>query len=361
MTSFNLYPYLILIGGSILAATAWLLHQARAQTQRSQALIQLNEQLSFDLPNFLRGCWPALQAGGFAGLRWQLDWYGASVRGASGVETDRVLYEKFRVQEIELEIQLFQGRRGWEQRYFSSVLAQNFFLLVRMDMWIKLGTVRGTFDQTAKLTVFLQHDMKNLLQLITLAADQIEYVAPGKEEKLLASLRGALPSMRDRADHMLKALVSNPVPGKRITVDLAEVFRSSATIHELTAQVRGSAEVTVPGESLHSIVDNLLGNYAQQARRAGVGPELLVELQTISGQAVVEITDPAGSPCPWPERLFEPFWSEHGSGRGIGLYQSRQLAQAAGGSLHAVAPQDAPLRFILKLPAIDRESDLLHI
>jgi len=104
VTSFNLYPYLILIGGSILAATAWLLHQARAQTQRSQALIQLNERLSFDLPDFLRQCWPALEAGGFAGLRWQLDWYGASVRGASGIETHRVLYEKFQVQEIELEI-----------------------------------------------------------------------------------------------------------------------------------------------------------------------------------------------------------------------------------------------------------------
>ncbi len=360
MTSFNLYPYLILIGGSILAATAWLLHQARAQTQRSQALIQLNEHLSFDLPDFLRQCWPALQAGGFAGLRWQLDWYGASVRGASGVETERVLYEKFKVQEIELEIQLFQGRRGWEQRYFSSVLAQNFFLLVRMDMWIKLGTVRGTFDQTAKLTVFLQHDMKNLLQLITLAADQIEYVTPGKEEKLLASLRGALPSMRDRADHMLKALVNNPVPGKRITVNLADVFRSSAAIHELSAQVKGGAEVTVPGESLHSIVDNLLGNYAQQARRSGKGPELLIDLQTTSGQAIAEITDPAGAPCLWPERLFEPFWSEHGSGRGIGLYQSRQLAQAAGGSLHAVAPQNAPLRFVLRLPAIERDRDPRH-
>lgn len=360
MTSFNLYPYLILIGGSILAATAWLLHQARAQTQRSQALIQLNERLSFDLPDFLRQCWPALEAGGFAGLRWQLDWYGSSVRGASGVETERVLYEKFQVQEIELEIQLFQGQRGWEQRYFSSVLAQNFFLLVRMDMWIKLGTVRGTFDQTARLTVFLQHDMKNLLQLITLAADQIEYAAPGKEARLLSSLRGALPAMRDRADHMLKALVSNPVRGKQVTVDLAEVLRSSAAIHELSALVSGTAQVTVPGESLHSIVDNLLGNYAQQARRAGRATCVHIVLKTQDDYAEVEITDPDDAPCLWPERLFEPFWSEHGGGRGIGLYQSRQLAQAAGGSLLAEAPRDGPLRFILRLPAPERECAADH-
>jgi hypothetical protein len=82
VTTFNLYPYLILVGGSILAATAWLLYQARSQAQRSQSLVQLNEQLAFDLPDFLRQCWPALQKGGFAGLHWRLDWYGVTLSGA---------------------------------------------------------------------------------------------------------------------------------------------------------------------------------------------------------------------------------------------------------------------------------------
>ncbi len=356
----DLYPYLILVGGSILLATAWLLLQARTQTQRSQALVQLNEQLGFDLPDFLRQCWPALEGGGFAGLRWQLDWYGISLRGAEGVETKRVLYESFKVQEIELQVHLYQGQRGWEQRYFSSVLAQNFFLLVRMDIWIKLGTVRRTFDQTAKLTVFLQHDMKNLLQLITLAGDQIEYAIPGKEAALLASLRAALPAMRERADHMLKALVNNPVPGKRVDVDLAAAFRSSAAIHELPVQISGEAVVSIPGEALHSIIDNLLGNYAEQSRRASERLCVHIALELQGDQVLVQMHDPQGAPCPWPERLFEPFWSEHGTGRGIGLYQSRQLAQAAGGNLILEAPADGPLRFTLLLPASGRERALDH-
>jgi signal transduction histidine kinase len=355
----DLYPYLILAGGSILLATAWLLHQARTQAQRSQALVQLNEKLGFDLPDFLRQCWPALEGGGFAGLRWQLDWYGISLRGAEGVETHRVLYESFKVQEIELEVHLYQGQRSWEQRYFSSVLAQNFFLLVRMDIWIKLGTVRRTFDQTAKLTVFLQHDMKNLLQLITLAGDQVEYAIPGKEAVLLASLRAALPAMRERADHMLKALVNNPVPGKRADLELAAVFRSSASIHELPVQVSGTAMVCIPGESLHSIVDNLLGNYAEQVRR-GADLRVCVDIEQQDERVRVHLHDPAGEPCPWPERLFEPFWSEHGTGRGIGLYQSRQLAQAAGGNLLVEAPGDGPLRFTLFLPLAKRERALGH-
>ena len=60
--------------------------------------------------------------------------------------------------------------------------------------------------------------------------------------------------------------------------------------------------------------------------------------------------DPHGAPCEWPERLFEPFWSEFGRGRGIGLYQARQLAQAAGGSLVAEAVPGRPLKFTLILP-----------
>ncbi len=57
----DLYPYLVLIGGSILLATGWLLYRTRIQTRKVQELVKLNEALSFDLPDFLRQCWPLLQ------------------------------------------------------------------------------------------------------------------------------------------------------------------------------------------------------------------------------------------------------------------------------------------------------------
>jgi C4-dicarboxylate-specific signal transduction histidine kinase len=48
--------------------------------------------------------------------------------------------------------------------------------------------------------------------------------------------------------------------------------------------------------------------------------------------------------------LFEPFWSEQSKGLGIGLYQARQLAAGAGGSLEVIASGDRPLVFVLSLP-----------
>ena len=55
------YPYLILIGLTIggVMATLWL--HARKASRINLALIRLNEQLRFDVPAFLAGCWPLLE------------------------------------------------------------------------------------------------------------------------------------------------------------------------------------------------------------------------------------------------------------------------------------------------------------
>ena len=351
MTISDLYPYLILVGSSILAATAWILYRAREQTKRGQELVQLNEKCNFDLPDFLKQCWPVLQSGGFVGLSWRLEWFGASISGEEGRVTEKELYQHFEVQEINLDIRLYHKKRGWDQRFFSQVMADNYFLLVRMDIWIKLGTVRATFDQTAKMTVFLQHDMKNLMQLVSLAAGQLENQLPGQEEKLIASLRKTVPSIRDRAQHMLSALVSSQNRGKKESVDVSAALRDTASNYELPVSITGTATVSISNESLHSILENLLGNYASMRLKEDAPPQdLQISVQQNGSSVVVQIEDRLGKPARYPERLFEPFWSEHGRGRGIGLYQSRQLVTSEGGSLEAITRDDQPLRFVLMLP-----------
>lgn len=357
MTTTDLYPYLIIIGISILAATGWLLHQYRMQVLRTQELIHLNEQLAYDLPDFLRQCWPTLKKGDFTGMSWQLDWFGTLVSEDSGQLSGQVLEKRFEVQEITLVIRLFRDKKGWEQQYFSNALADNFFLLVRMNLWIKLGTVQGTFDQTAKMTVFLKHDVKNMVQLLSLSADQLQSTQSGQEGKLLHSLREAIPAVRDRAEHMLRALGDKPGPQKQpdllreSALPLQAILQQAASIYELPVYIQGQAFVPIEKDRLLSIIDNLLGNYSRQGRKlSGKGPELHILIKKQGDKVVTTIEDIHGKPFPWPERLFEPFWSEHGGGRGIGLYQARQQAKAAGGDLSARASPDTPLQFSLTLP-----------
>jgi len=348
----ELYPYLIIIGSSILVAAGWLLYSYRTQILLSQKLIRLNEELNYDLPDFLRQCWPSLKESGFAGLSWSLNWFGTHVSGSNGKTDGALLEKRFDVQEITLTVRLYLQKRSWEYRFISSALADNFFLLVRMNLLVKLGAVKSTFEQTAKMTVFLQHDVKNMAQLMKLTAEQLDNPVPGQEDKLIESMREVIPAVRDRAEHMLNTLTNKTADSLEIRHQLDALLEQTAGMYELPSTITGSATVNLPRNTLQSILDNILGNFSRQANKStSQKPDVKIDLDTSeAGYVTVTISDNNGEPCLWPERLFEPFWSEFGTGRGIGLYQARQQAYAVGGSLMAESMANSPLIFILKLP-----------
>ncbi len=224
------------------------------------------------------------------------------------------------MQEITLDIRLFHSKRGWEQRYFSQMLADNFFLLLRMDIWIKLGTIRGTFDQTAKMTVFLQHDMKNLVQLVSLAAEQVLDAEPGKEGKLLAVLAKSIPAIRDRAKHVLNSLVQTRTTRRRSVISLSDALQHTASLFDLTLRIQGDGVAHVSEEALLRIFENLIGNYAWQAKKEQAKVmDLVVTIVEHSTHVEIDMENRNGTPVPWPERLFEPFWSERGTGEALGF------------------------------------------
>jgi len=347
----SLYPYLILIGVSIILATIWLLGQARRRARITNELVSLNEKLEFDLPDLLRHCWDPLEKAGFRGISWELNWFGSFISKTEGSQGDVFIQRDLEVDDITLSVKLYDGKRRFEQRYFSTVLSESFFLLLYTDMWVKLGTVQGAFAQTAKLSVFLQHDMKNIVQLISLVAEQLENTPAGKEEKLLSSLRTVMPTLHERSERFLSTLSNSAPKGKLAPVNLVDALEKTADIHNLNIDIQGNAQALINEESLNSICDNLFGNYIDQHRR---NPEidLSIEVSVIEVDSEIEISikDRNGRPCLWPERLFEPFWSEKGDGLGIGLYHARQLVQGAGGVLQAITPKNDPLIFVITLP-----------
>ncbi len=232
------------------------------------------------------------------------------------------------------------------------MVSQSLFLILHTDMWVKLASVQGAFAQTAKMNVFLQHDMKNIVQLVNLLGEQLESGRPGSEEKLMQSVRGVMPTLRQRCERFLKTLSSEPSPETRSEIDLCEAFHKTAKIHDLQVSIEGGAAVDMNQESLDSIFDNLFGNYVDQSQlNTGQRPDIAVRIEGQGDKLVkIEVQDRNGGPCKWPERLFEPFWSEKGDGLGIGLYHARQLVTAAGGTIEARAEPDKPLIFVMKLP-----------
>lgn len=347
----SLYPYLILIGISIIIATLWLLGQARRSALISNELVSLNESLEFDLPDFLRHCWQPLSKAGFKGITWRLDWFGSTLSRTEGTTGETTIERKLEVEDIKLEVLLHEGARRFEQRYFSSTLSESFFLLLYTDMWVKLGTVQGAFAQSAKLSVFLQHDMKNIAQLISLMADQLQQTPIEKEHRLIESLRKVMPTLQERSQRFLSTLSSDPMRANLELVNLRESLHKTAEIHNLPIEIEGDGMVHINQQSLASICDNIFGNYIDQARR---NPErnqkIQIRINAEPELLKITICDIHGLPCMWPERLFEPFWSEKGDGLGIGLYHARQLITGAGGTLQAIASPVEPLVFQMSLP-----------
>ncbi len=344
----QLYPILILIGATIGVVLAYLWWQATAASKLNLALIRLNEQHNFDTPVFLQNAWPLLAQSGLRGIIWKLDWFGVTTQGQAGKEGGTNIHKQIEVGEMKLTIQ-FQQSRHSEQRYFNEALIETFLLLLRTDMWIKAGTIDATFSQMSKLTLFLQHDMKNVAQFIQLMSDQLATVPVGKELQVLDYLRAAAPLIRQRADRIVRTLTlgqshANPMHTMQLGEDLPQICK----LYHLECAITGSAQITVPQNTLDSALDNVLKNYSDLSQRDG-GAKPLVTIHIHENASEVEIGISASNTAPIAhiERLFEPFWSSDPEGLGIGLYQSRQMLEMCQGTIKVRPTETGQLQFLI--------------
>lgn len=351
-----LYPILIIIGATIALVLSYLWWRARTASNHNLALIRLNEKNQFDAPAFLKQAWPILERAGLLGIRWRCNWFGIVIEAAEGLHQTKPVRQEIHIGEMHLSIDFFQHHRG-ERKYFDTALIETFLLLLRSDMWIKAGAVDATLAQMSKLTLFLQHDMKNVAQFIQLMADQLAAVPPGKELQVLNYLRTAAPLMRQRADRIVQTLtlgqMQNEVP-KQISLD--NLFGNLTQLYQLHAEVTGNARVVVAETSLETAFENILKNYSDLHLRLGgekplVKIHIATDIDTAYESVSIRIFSEDTPVMPNIERLFEPFWSMNPNGLGIGLYQAKHLLESCGGSLNAQQNESGRLAFQIQLPS----------
>jgi signal transduction histidine kinase len=346
----QIYPIFILIGATIGTVLACLWWQARAASQLNLALIRLNEQLQFDAPAFLQNAWPLLAQSGLHGISWKLDWFGVMTEGRAGKEDGVNIHKEIKVGEMKLAIRFRQSRHS-ERRYFNEALIETFLLLLRTDMWIKAGTIDATFSQMSKLTLFLQHDMKNVAQFIQLMSDQLLNVPAGKEMQVLDYLRVAAPLIRQRADHIVRTLTLGqlhvtPVRNMQLREELIQICK----LYRLECMITGNAQITVPENTLDSALDNVLKNYSDLSLRdAGVKPFVSINVHDNARDVEISISAANTAPMAHMERLFEPFWSSDQAGLGIGLYQSRQMLEMCQGTIKVTPTETGQLQFLIQV------------
>lgn len=343
--------------------TLWLTSQALARrARRYQASMQALLELSvghlepLELP---AAAWPALHAAGWSGLQWAGDWYGQSVQGALGAppatEQGRAQQQTHHVhsgEEVRLAITLQHTVPKGEQRLFANQLVQVFLLLLETRLRERTGALSAALAERARLSLYLQHDMRNLAQwVLWVSADFANAHTPSDLMAAAQRLHDNAPMAQTRALRLNTALGKTAQAALPSAMPLAEALQEAASLAGIEVHTTGQATACIAPELLARAMDNLLSNLAADWRE-GRSLRPSAELHTQSGVAQLVLTCPLpahGMALP-PEKLFEPFASGRPGGLGLGLYQARKSLREAGGDLRATA-ETGQLRFVLSMPA----------
>jgi len=284
-----------------------------------------------------------------------------------------------------LEVDLGDGRA--EVRYTTFVLARyedvdgrpEGVISISMDTTeAVLGRRRAEQEKDEFLST-ASHELKTPLSSLGLSAQMIERmlergtIDPIRLERYTANLRVQV----DRATRLIGELldVSRVQTGhleiKRDPIDLARLTRLAVqrerdalpedTRHEIVEQT-DSSEVVIAGDEarLDQVLTNLLSNAVKYSPAGGT---VEVELACRDGRAMLRVAD-HGMGIPEDERdeVFAPFtrtsvaYQSGVEGTGLGLYITRRIVEAHGGTILADNTAGGGTTFVVTLPLAAQEA-----
>ncbi len=244
---------------------------------------------------------------------------------------------------------------GWlvdlrrRERQQAAALAEARERLARNGTLAALGQLAGT----------VAHEVRNPLAVVrSMVQTAREDAADGLADAAGEGLTVALDEI-DRLDRVIDgvlALARPPAPRPDAVSTRALLDRVQALGERLVADkgvVLTTAGADTPLDADPDLMcQALLDLVANAARVAPPGSPIALTAEAADGRVRLTVDDAGpGVPADDRARVFEPFFTTHPDGTGLGLAVVRQIVRAHGGS---VAVADAPgggARFVLDLPA----------
>jgi len=237
-------------------------------------------------------------------------------------------------------------------------MAESYTRLIDENQRLRAELARlGPLAEVGLLSAGAAHDLNNLLQLVAGHAALLQPAAAA-ERDALRRLHQATESACELAQR-LGRWARDEARGSAATA-LAPVVRQVAELTEpvapLHAELRLELAETLPDARIdaghaHRIVLNLMLN-AWHALRDGTGVVIVRTGAHEPDRVWVEVEDDgAGMDESVRLRLFEPFFSAHPEGSGLGLVTIRSLTDAAGGAIEVWSATGRGSRFRVTLPA----------
>ena len=208
------------------------------------------------------------------------------------------------------------------------------------------------------MSAFFVHDLKNAAASLNLMLQNlpVHFDDPAFRED---ALRG-IGNTAGRIDEMigrLTALRQRP-DFKPVEADLNQLVSEvldrpdGMPNVELTKELQPLPRVLADREQIRSVVTNLVLN----ARDAlGPGGRIRVRTEHVGGSVVLTVTDNGCgmSAAFLKDSLFRPFQSTKKKGLGIGMFQSRMIVEAHGGSIRVESEAGKGSTFRVSLPVKD--------
>jgi len=240
-----------------------------------------------------------------------------------------------------------QGDRGSAAEGDTLLYLTDYEEIQRQLQQIKLAAL-------GRLTASMAHEIRNPLSAVTQAA---ELLGEEKRADMQARLVRIINDNARRIERMIRDVLAlgrreqtmpEALPLAAFVREIldARVFREPAEAQLYELAIDPALTLAMDRAHLHQILDNLLSNAARHASGAPGAVRLWAEALPHAKVVLHVQDDGPGFDEAMRAHLFEPFFTTHPKGTGLGLYIARELAEANDATL-ALAPSTPGADFIL--------------
>jgi hypothetical protein len=347
-----LYLFLLTVGTTVIIVLFYLRAQWRLFMGVLKQVQHLNDRNERDLINFLDGLYDSLVALSVCGLRWQLQWFGQTIKRDLGVTSDYAHHFELVESDAHLQLTFYVTSARWEKAFYFELLRQQLRALCALDLALKMRQVSSFEQAVARYQLFLAHDLKNLAQMVVLWQKQVQDTPTEDAINALKRWQSVAPLIADRAALLAKRLTApGEMVGQTNSLDAVSVPELIGRITRW-AQVHGvKLEVVYPvpdvvveidWEALDDAAFQLMRNYQQHAS-IDQAVSLVVSIEKKHLQLLFSHPDPIDESV--FKRMQEPLWTSSENGLGLGLWQMGQVLQRIQASLSLQHDEQGRLSF----------------
>ncbi len=219
------------------------------------------------------------------------------------------------------------------------VYLEDFDRIHRQIQQVKLAAL-------GRLTASIAHEIRNPLASVYQAAELLREEKRGEMQARLIRIIGNNAQRIDRlvADVLALGRRDEALPEALPLAEFVDEFLDELGVAEggargvVVSHVPAGLEMAMDRAHLRQILWNLVANARRHCSGAPGAVQIGAALQD-DGRVALEVADDGpGIPEHLRAQVFEPFFTTHSKGTGLGLYISRELAEANGAVLELCAP-----------------------